>query len=179
MPSLNLRRWAVPIVVALVSLVSVTVVYAASFVTPLTGPVWNNSGNTYTFTVCSNTNPSDNICMEYDVNNSNSFTAISCSFTSLDTCTGSGGSTGSTWTCVAPEVANATPFRYQFFRTNSGGCNNGSLFTGFSTFNTGPNAITLRSIQASPAAAAALPLAGVGVAAVSLAGAAVIWRRRR
>jgi hypothetical protein len=47
------------------------------------------------------------------------------------------------------------------------------------SFSTGPNTLTLRSIQASPMAATALPLAGVGVAAVSLASAAVIWRRRR
>jgi hypothetical protein len=54
-----------------------------------------------------------------------------------------------------------------------------SVFTDNQVPQNAPNTLTLRSIQASPMAATALPLAGVGVAAVSLASAAVIWRRRR
>lgn len=176
------RRWFSVAVLVVVCLALGAVVYAASFITPLTGPVWNDGANTYDFTVCSNTSPSDNICMEYDVNNSGSFTALSCSFTSFNTCTGSGG-TGSTWTCTAPEVANATPFRYQFFRADSGGCSsNRSLFTGFQTFNTGPTAVSLVSLSATkpagPLQAALAPLAVVVALAALLAG-AFLWRRRQ
>jgi hypothetical protein len=159
----------------IILLVVATTVLAAAVYSNFTGPTWTNPGYRWTVDVSSMTQNDKQVCIEYSINGG-AATVAQCSCVGANCADGVG-----SWTCTAPNVSSGSlSWRVGAWTAGGGGqCGAESTNMGSGSFTTGPNALTLRSLQASPVAATALPLTGVGVAAVSLAGAAVIWRRRR
>jgi hypothetical protein len=176
------RLWPVAVLLACVMLlVTAATVLAATVFSNLSGPTWilttSPNGNWVLTGNVTYDNPEKTTCIEGNYTTPGGGTATyGPIFCSTNT---------SPFTCTIPgtSVANAAgSVTWQLVvYTSANDCNSGRNATTvsgvFAPNGTGPNALTLRSIQVRPRAPA-WPLA-LGAAVAGLGGAAVLWRRRR
>jgi len=142
------------LIFSILFLLIIPIAFAATFVNNTTSggaspnaPIWISPG--WEFTAQSDTNPGESVCVEiHPQGDPGNYISQECTFV--------GGSGPYDWTCqvftggVDPAFQLKT-IEYQFFVSNSGtSCNNNRhAFTGFAwTFDTGPTAVSLQSINA-------------------------------
>ena len=159
------------------------VVYASTYFSVHDGPTWDDGNNIYRTGVCSDTAYGETACTQYTTdgtdlsysgNNPSTWngTKLSCSWADNDTTCPDTGQTDAYWRCDIPETASAT-IKYRFYvvnQTASGNCSyNGAVYygqgTSQSSFNTGPSAITLRTLTTRTGSA--LPFAAAAAAAAA------------
>lgn len=182
------KPWKITAVVCAFIMLTAGIVYASTYINVHDGPTWQDAQNRYRTGVCSDTAFGETVCVQYTTdgtdlsftgNNPSSWngTKTACAYENSTTCT-------HYWYCDIPETANAT-INYRFYvvnQTAGGNCSyNGDVYygqgTSQSSFTTGPNAVTLFSLNAASPLPAALPwLVAAGVA---LAGMAAVVRRQR
>ena len=161
------RRRSGIIAAILLILTVVTTAYAGITFMNVTGPVWDDPGDVYTFTVdvSAITNPTKQVCMQYDIGSGDVVVQCACNAPSCTSGTGVG-----TWVCSIPETANATiSWRMGGWTAGGGGnCGSETDLIGSGSFSTGPTAVSLTSAAADSDGISWLALATGWLALVTL-----------
>ncbi len=126
---------------------STATIYAAITAT-VAGPFWSGGNYTFTVDVTAISNPDHEVCIEYDIGQTGTFTKVPC------TCSGGACPTGE-WTCAIPGPQPNTSIDYDISGW-SAGANGGSCGSektdipgGEGTVGpTGPTAIAMQNFEA-------------------------------